>query len=105
MLDENEWARIEPLLNSALLAAKRLSRRRPLEEANELASKEVRAFWFEMTGHQETNWYAIYHHRRSKYGRACPSCGQLLRTPAAAFCSQCGWRPRAPTKSLHSTPR
>ena len=46
--------------------------------------------YFEVTGFQETNANAIWHHRLSQYGPPCQNCGKLLRTPRAKMCAACG---------------
>lgn len=47
----------------------------------------------ELTGFNESNVIAVYHHRISIYGPPCGSCGKPLRTPLAKFCAACGWKP------------
>jgi hypothetical protein len=42
-----------------------------------------------ITGFYETNAIAIFHHRASKYGPPCVSCGKPLRTTKAKFCGHC----------------
>jgi hypothetical protein len=76
MLDENEWARIQP----HLLAAPR----------DPLAWSTALDLYEEMTGLRETNINAIFHHRIADQGPDCTSCGKPLRTPKAKFCAACG---------------
>lgn len=75
MLDEDEWARIGPLLSGAMNPAMR-------DAALDL--------YEEMTGLRETNINAIWHHRIALYGQPCDQCGKPLRTPRANFCAGCG---------------
>lgn len=46
-----------------------------------------------LTGFEETNANAVWHHRISLYGPPCEACGKPLRTPQARFCAECGHRP------------
>jgi len=39
--------------------------------------------YFELTGFEETNPNAVWHHVASQYGPPCSSCGKPLRTPRA----------------------
>ena len=72
MLDENEFARVTS-------HASKMDRcKAMLDEYNRI------------TGFDETNWNAVWHHRLSIYGRPCQRCGKVLRTPAASKCFECG---------------
>lgn len=44
-----------------------------------------------LTGFEETNPNAVWHHRISMYGPPCPSCEKPLRTSAARYCAACGY--------------
>jgi hypothetical protein len=44
-----------------------------------------------LTGFQETNPNAIWHHKIDDYGPDCPSCGKPLRTIKAKYCVICGY--------------
>jgi len=78
MLDEDEWARIAPLLA------------RSVDPEPRQAALELYA---EMTGLRETNINAIWHHRIAEYGPPCGACGKPLRTPKARLCAACGATP------------
>jgi hypothetical protein len=97
MLDELEWAEIEPLLSVSLSEVKRYRAEHgcSLREALQRGpgSRALKRYE-EITGFPETNVNAIWHHRRAIYGPPCPVCSKLLRTPSAAFCASCG-TPRA----------
>lgn len=93
MLDEEEWARMRPLLHSSLQNIK-LHRERfriPLG-----ATPMQTMYWpalmlyHELTGFEETNPNALWHHRLSDYGPPCTHCGKPLRTPRAKLCAACG---------------
>jgi hypothetical protein len=43
-----------------------------------------------MTGMSIGNRAAVWHHRLSRYGPPCTSCGKPLRTPRARLCAACG---------------
>lgn len=42
-----------------------------------------------ITGLNETNINAIWHHKLSLYGPPCQQCGKPLRTPKANVCGAC----------------
>jgi hypothetical protein len=44
-----------------------------------------------ITGFNETNPNAIYHHRIEDYGEDCPNCHKPLRTKKARYCVACGF--------------
>lgn len=46
--------------------------------------------YLELTGFEETNPNAVWHHVASHYGAPCSSCGKPLRTPRARMCAACG---------------
>ena len=75
MLDEDEWARIGPLLS---------------DSNDPLTRQAALDLYEEMTGLRETHINAIWHHRIQDYGPACSECGKPLRTPRANFCAACG---------------
>lgn len=75
MLDEDEWARIGPLLSGS---------------ADPVARQSALDLYEEMTGLRETNINAIWHHRVKDFGPPCTACGKPLRTPRASFCAACG---------------
>ena len=78
MLDEDEWARIAPLMS---ITRDNMDRQGALD------------LYEEMTGLRETNINAIWHHRIALYGPPCTECGKPLRTPRASFCAACGATP------------
>ena len=44
-----------------------------------------------ITGEYESNPNAILHHQRSQFGKECPNCEKLFRTPKAKYCPSCGF--------------
>ena len=95
MLNEGEWVEVAPYLDGYMRALKnyREEHSASLAEARERVADLACAAYERLTGCPETNYLAIYHHRLSLYGPPCPRCGRLLRTPKAAFCAECGYRP------------
>jgi len=93
MLDEAEWQIVAPLLGSSIDTIKRLRQ----AQAASLAEAQTNIFGYmalvkyrKLTGHQETNPNALWHHRASLYGPPCTKCGKPLRTPQANLCAACG---------------
>jgi len=93
MLDEDEWAQMAPLLLSSLQNIKlyRQQFQIPLD-----ATPKQSMYWpalmlyHELTGFEETNPQALWHHRLADYGPPCAHCGKPLRTPRAKLCAACG---------------
>ncbi len=96
MLDEEEWAQLSPLLT---LSIENIQRYRCNHDVALDAVPIQKMYWAalaqyrEMTGFQETNPLALWHHRVSLYGPTCRHCGNPLRTPEAKLCAACG-KPR-----------
>ena len=93
MLEDHEWAVVEPLLRDSLSELKRYRQ----EHNVSFAAAKEKAFgraaldkYRELTGFNETNINALWHHYISLYGPPCISCGKPLRTPKATFCAACG---------------
>jgi hypothetical protein len=93
MLSKEEWELIEPLLQNAIsdLQTYRIKHGVSLKEARDNSFGEGALIKYrELTGFDETNANAIWHHRASLYGAPCKTCGKPLRTPKASFCAACG---------------
>jgi hypothetical protein len=93
MLDEEEWAIIQPLLDDlvAQIQRYRLVHRCGLAEAlQKVPRRRVLSTYARLTGFLETDVNAVRHHRASTYGRPCDACGKPLRTPRARMCAACG---------------
>ena len=92
MLDEREWQQIGASEGNLIQAMKEYQKRHgaSLAVAKEEAPKEILARYKDLTGFDETNVNALYHHRIELYGPPCHVCGKLLRTPAARRCVECG---------------
>jgi hypothetical protein len=94
MLDESEWADLAPFLSSmvAHIQDYREKTGAPLADALKLGYEQPALDkYFELTGFRESNVNALWHHRLSQHGPACPSCGKLLRTARATRCVECGY--------------
>lgn len=93
MLDENEWAQIEPFLrkDTAAIQEYRTSHGVSLQEAlSSGLANAAKTRYFDLTGYLEPSPAKIWHHRLSSHGRPCGKCGHLLRTPRARVCAECG---------------
>ena len=93
MLTEPEWAQVHPLLQQAIADVKRYREAHGTSLAESLKpglGDSARAKYRELTGYEETNVNAIWHHRLSDFGPPCSKCGELLRTPKASSCTACG---------------
>ena len=94
MLDESEWTRLVPELTRHIEKIKQIRKelKCDMAKAHEFAGKAACDLYFEMTGYRETNSHALWHHRLAQFGKECPKCGQLFRTPEARFCANCGMK-------------
>ncbi|MGF1628515.1 MAG: hypothetical protein ACFCUT_03520 [Kiloniellaceae bacterium] len=93
MLDEDEWAQVQPLLANAIEQIKRYREIHgaSLSEARAKGyGREALERYFQITGFRETNADALWHHRLSDFGPPCRACGKPLRTPRAKLCAECG---------------
>ncbi|WP_386066312.1 hypothetical protein ACFJIW_17465 [Tahibacter sp. UC22_41] len=93
MLEEHEWALVEPLLRNAVSELQHYALQHglsPAEAKDRALGRSARDKYRELTGFEETNVNALYHHRASLYGPPCTACGKPLRTPRASFCAACG---------------
>ncbi|HEX7804440.1 MAG TPA: hypothetical protein VF471_16980 [Pseudoxanthomonas sp.] len=92
MLDEAEWELVVPLLVSSLSEIKRHRQEHnaSILETRSLVDQPALVKYRELTGFNETNVNALWHHQINLYGPPCTSCGKPLRTPKASFCAACG---------------
>ncbi len=92
MLEEHEWEIMYPLLEDQLKNVKRYRAEHgvDIKTAMKHTFKPASDKYFEMTGFNETNHNAIWHHRLNDFGDECSKCGHLLRTPRASYCANCG---------------
>ena len=91
MLDETEWAKLEPLLKEYVVKVKEARKNMSLDDAHR-QGLDVPALklWFRLTGHREANIMNVWHHRVALYGPPCVECGKPLRTPKSRLCAACG---------------
>lgn len=93
MFDEQEWEQVLPRL---LQSVERMNAYRDVHGASLVEAKDqvwgagAAQRYYELTGFQVSDPSVIWHHRLSDFGPPCSSCGNLLRTPRAAFCAACG---------------
>ncbi|MGH8080403.1 MAG: hypothetical protein ACREP7_07500 [Lysobacter sp.] len=93
MLTEAEWELMSVALSQGISDTKRYRQTHEvsLAEARKQAfGQSALELYRRMTGMQETNVNAIWHHRLSIYGPPCAHCGKPLRTDRAKLCAACG---------------
>lgn len=81
MLNEDEFAVAAELYSNAFKAN---------GQTREDRFKPLLDYYYEVTGHRETEPNAIMHHRVAQYGPPCEKCGKPYRTTKASFCAACG---------------
>lgn len=91
-LEEDEWETISPLLADAARAitSYRTEHDCDLATARRNCKPEAMIKLEEITGMPGIHFDTIYHHRLSDWGIECHECGELLRTPRANYCANCG---------------
>ena len=93
MLSDSEWQELAPLLTGMTSQIKSYRERSGAGLAEALKNGyEAPALlkYREMTGYEESNVNALWHHRLSAHGPRCRYCGKLLRTQVARRCVECG---------------
>jgi hypothetical protein len=93
MLTDQEWEQIGALLSEMTSHVQSYRERTgaTLPEALRRGFEEpALAKYRELTGFEETNVNALWHHRLSGHGPPCRHCGKLLRTAVARRCYECG---------------
>lgn len=93
MLDDDEWQQVERLLANPMvqIRAYRTKHNVSFSEAKYRWGEAALQRYFELTGYQEENTNALFHHRVVLLGPPCHKCGKPLRTPRASYCAACGW--------------
>ena len=92
MLDDGEWARLQPLMMESVASIKKYRARHAASTEQALPHAEkipALDLYCDLTGFRETNINALWHHQISLYGDPCERCGKPLRTPVARFCAEC----------------
>jgi len=92
MLNENEWQKVAHHLGNMTERIKEYLKKHQcsLAEARKGAGLDACAAYYEITGFQETEVNALYHHQINLYGPSCDQCRKPLRTPRAKHCAACG---------------
>ena len=92
LLNEEEWTQLSSIMNNMVKKVKeyRTDNNCDLKTAQVAVGNQVLEIYNNITGFEETNHLAIWHHRRSMFGPECKKCGHLLRTPKASYCANCG---------------
>lgn len=94
MLTEEEFRPISHLLKRPI---ETMTRRRQENSAVSLADVKGNLFdeaadcYERITGVRLAHSHEIYWAELARYGRQCPSCTKLFRTPRARFCAACGF--------------
>ncbi len=104
MLEESEWEQLAPLLSHVTDRIQTYRERTgsTLEVALKQGVQRIALEKYkDLTGFEETNFNALWHHRLADYGPPCEACGKLMRTAVARFCAECGHVPS--NKSLERT--
>ena len=102
MLDDDEHARVwtayersKQTLDETIRGAIRVEGRMatlpdPASVPAAAIFSSVQDEYARITGSREITNHALNHHRISKYGPPCESCGKPLRTAKARSCAACG---------------
>jgi hypothetical protein len=93
MLEEHEWEQVSARLQEAVREIQQYRRAHSasLHEAKDQTyGRGALERYFQLTGFRETNVDALWHHRLSRFGPQCETCGKPLRTPRARLCAECG---------------
>lgn len=90
MLDEQEWAIVQPHLGLEAIKRYRQEHQASIAEAKRHCFNPALQAYFELTGYHEVNGDALLHHRLMLFGPPCEACGKPLRTPRARICAACG---------------
>jgi hypothetical protein len=93
MLEEHEWEKVGSLLSGAIQNVKEYREDHGVclaEARDESFGKEALEMYKAITGFEETNPNALWHHRISLLGPPCDACGKPLRTAVAKRCVECG---------------
>lgn len=94
MLDEHEWAEVEPLLSVMMSRIQEFRRNTGASLAEALGQGfgiDALSRYQQLTGAIESDPNALWHHRENLFGPACEACGKSLRTPRASHCAECGF--------------
>ena len=95
LLDEREWVGISALLQNRIQSIMEYRKENDcsLEEAlrHDPGGKIALDAYQELAGLRLEHSDQLYAVQLSKYGRPCPQCGRLFRTPNAHFCVECGF--------------
>jgi hypothetical protein len=95
LLNEAEWAQLEPLRVGFVQAVKDYSQAtgRPLQEARETMPLRTPAIekYLELTGVLLDHPDQLFAIRMRDYGAPCPQCHRPFRTPKAKLCADCGY--------------
>jgi hypothetical protein len=70
--------------------ARYVFKERRSDERNLESGELILKRYFEITGFDEINPNAVWHHIIAQHGSPCSKCGKPLRTPRAKWCAACG---------------
>ena len=99
LLNEEVWSELEPLLYRPIEAMKDYRQQSGLgiKDAREALDQELlhnaaMQKYFDLTNENIGAFTELYHVRLSSYGKPCPHCLKLMRTPMAKLCAACGYK-------------
>lgn len=92
LLSEAEYGPIERALTNRIerIQAYRKVHDSSLSEAKTHSCDDALEYYERLTGIRLSDPDELYWVRLSRYGRPCPRCGKLFRTPKAKLCAECG---------------
>jgi hypothetical protein len=92
LLSDEEYHPIAQALASRIKGIKeyRLRHSVSLEEARRHSCDDALDYYERSTGVRLFDPDELYWIQLSRYGRTCPRCGKLFRTPKARLCMECG---------------
>lgn len=86
LLTEAEWARYCEDVSHAIMTLKQPKKLQTSAETEALIARFEKEFDYRLS-----SIFAMQMLQLSNYGRKCPECSKLFRTPKAKICAECGF--------------